>query len=162
MKHKPKRRHRLPFFARKTKKLFIPFLTIIIACIAFPLAINALEIIANPKDQIFEIRAHHIASNYGATISTMVPHKSITLRIPPSLCVPTDMQVETAAQLFHELCSLNPNLLLYVYEMFPQQALNGAWDPSTKDNGEQFIEIHDIPSRINPMTLKWTKKLISY
>ena len=156
------KRHHLPFYAHRSGKLFIPFMTILIACIAFPLAINALEIIANPKDQIFKIRAHNIASNYGAVISAMVPNKTITLRIPPSLCIPTDTQVEKAAILFHELCSLNPKLLLYVYEMLPRQTFNGNWNPETKDEGEQFINIHSIPSRVNPMTLAWTKRLVDY
>ena len=156
------KRHHLPFYAHRSGKLFIPFMTILIACIAFPLAINALEIIANPKDQIFKIRAKTIASDYGAIISSMVPHKKIILRIPQSLCIPTDIQVKKAAQLFHKLCNLNPKLLLYVYEMHPRQIFNGHWDPSTKDGGERFINIHHIPSRVNPMTLAYTSKLISY
>ena len=160
MKTKHKYHHNLPFYAYKTKKLFIPFTTIIIACIAFPLAINALEVLANPKDQIFKIRANLIASEYGAIISTMIPNKYIILRIPPALCIPTDSQSLKAMQLFHKLCSLNPNVVLQVYEMSPRQIYNGFWDPETKDEGEQFINVHHIPAAKNPMTLAWTSRML--
>jgi hypothetical protein len=63
--------------------------------------------------------------------------KVLEIWISEKLAGGTDGQCEASAILFHKLCSLDSKLLLHV----------------TSDNGW-------VPSRVNPMTLKWTQKLI--
>jgi len=62
----------------------------------------------------------------------------VTIRLDESFEGGTDTQCETAARLFHAIC--NQGFTLYVLPYH-----QNGW----------------IPSRINPMTIEWTQKLIS-
>ena len=150
---------RRPATRRRRIRIFAPFVLFL-----GPLLLIAGLTFADPntsiKGDVFQIKAHAIAARYGAIITSMVPFKTINLAIPDDLTNDTDLGCEQAAQLFHELCSLDPNLQLQVFRQNPEFIRNPA--PGPHDAGEQFIEVHQgIPSSKNPMTLAWTTVLVN-
>jgi len=144
----------------RLKKSFAPVATIIAALILFPLAMSALEVLANPSNQIFTMRVQRAAWAYQARVIVNPETKHVILRIPDFLATGTDAACAKAAELFHFICSLDPRVILQVYRINPKIIFNGKYDPGTKDSGEQFKQIHWIPSKVNPMTLDWTRELI--
>jgi len=82
--------------------------------------------------------ALHITSQFphAKLVSFSPAENKMIIRIWGELITGTDGACETAAGLFHGLCSLDPKMVLHV---------QGEW----------------IPSLRNPMTLEWTRHLIA-
>ena len=130
---------------------------IVAAVLAFPLALNALEVLANPATQIRNIQIRMIAAKADSTVQ--IEGDSVLLKIPNSLATPDDQTCLRAAHVFHAICSLDPKIILYVSRLTPGITWIGSGD---RDSGENHILDHWIPSARNPMTVEWTKQLIDY
>ena len=130
---------------------------ITMAILAFPLALNALEALANPAIQIRNFQIRWIAGQ--AESMVQIEGDSVFLKIPDSLAQPDDETCRRATQVFHDICSLDPSIILYVSRLTPKILWNGS---GTLDSGENFIDRNWIPSARNPMTVEWTRQLIDY
>jgi hypothetical protein len=134
----------------------MPWITLI-AVLAFPLALNALEVLANPATQIRNFQIKWIAGFAESLVQ--IKGDSVFLKIPDSLAQPDDDVCRRAAQVFHDICSLDPSIVLYVSRLTPKIVWNGSGD---RDSGENFIDYNWIPSARNPMTAEWTRQLVDY
>ena len=130
---------------------------IAMAVLVFPLALNALEVLANPATQIRNFQIKWIAGEAESMVK--IEGDQIFLKIPDTLAQPDDDTCRRAAQVFHDICSLDPRIILYVSRLTPKIIWNGSGD---RDSGEDFIDYNWIPSARNPMTVEWTRQLIDY
>jgi hypothetical protein len=132
-----------------------PMTTIAIALALFPLSLNALEILANPRTQIRDFMVKRLARSNACEVR--IEGDSVFLFIPDSLATADDLTCHRAATVFHSICSLDPEITLYVYRLTPRVTWKGSGD---KDSGENRIFDHWIPSARNPMNLEWTTHLV--
>ena len=130
---------------------------ITIAVLVFPLALNALEVLANPATQIRNFQIKWIAGETGSMVE--IEGDQVFLKIPDSLSTPDDQTCYRAATIFHAICSLDPRIILHVSRLNSKTTWNGSGD---RDSGENFIDRNWIPSARNPMTVEWTRQLIDY
>ena len=140
------------------KKIGVMPWLMLIAVLAFPLVLNALEALCNPATQIRNFQIKAIAS--GSDCQVEIEGDQVFLKIPDVMAQPNDDVCLKTANVFHAICSLDPKIVLYVSRLTPKILWNGSG--SERDSGENRIENHWIPSARNPMTLEWTRQLIDY